>query len=102
MAQRVQELLRYRSEFFGKLHEILGNHPDIRVVGDRFVFQSELSAKVCRRDGLGIKFLAGEKRALLLIVEEVVLLEVLGPETGTACHVSISTVSVSGVRLQRL
>ena len=62
LAQRVQELLRYRSEFFGKLHEILGNHPDIRVVGDRFVFQSELSAKVCRRDGLGIKFLTGEKR----------------------------------------
>ena len=57
LAQRVQELLRYRSEFFGKLHEILGNHPDIRVVGDRFVFQSKLSAKVCRRDGLGIKIL---------------------------------------------
>jgi hypothetical protein len=42
LAQRGQELLRYRSEFFGKLHEILGDHPDIRVVGDRFVFQSEL------------------------------------------------------------
>jgi chemotaxis protein MotB len=42
MAQRVQELSRYRSDFFGKLREILGTRPDIRVVGDRFVFQSEL------------------------------------------------------------
>ncbi len=42
LAQRVQELSRYRSEFFGRLHAILGNRPDIRVVGDRFVFQSEV------------------------------------------------------------
>jgi chemotaxis protein MotB len=42
LAQRVQELSRYRSEFFGKLRAILGNRPDIRVVGDRFVFQSEV------------------------------------------------------------
>jgi chemotaxis protein MotB len=42
LAQRVQELARYRSDFFGRLREILGNRPDIRVVGDRFVFQSEL------------------------------------------------------------
>jgi chemotaxis protein MotB len=42
LAQRVQELSRYRSDFFGKLREILGNRPDIRVVGDRFVFQSEV------------------------------------------------------------
>ncbi len=42
LAQRVQELSRYRSDFFGKLREILGNRPDIRVVGDRFVFQSEI------------------------------------------------------------
>ncbi len=42
LAQLVQELSRYRSDFFGKLREILGNRPDIRVVGDRFVFQSEL------------------------------------------------------------
>jgi chemotaxis protein MotB len=38
----VQELSRYRSDFFGKLRDILGNRPDIRVVGDRFVFQSEV------------------------------------------------------------
>src|SRR5919112_5854069 len=42
LAQRVQELSRYRSDFFGKLREILGNRPDIRVVGDRFVLQSEV------------------------------------------------------------
>src|ERR1700743_1836365 len=42
LAQRVQELTRYRSDFFGKLREILGNRPDVRVVGDRFVFQSEV------------------------------------------------------------
>jgi chemotaxis protein MotB len=42
LAQRVQELSRYRSDFFGKLRDILGNRPDIRIVGDRFVFQSEL------------------------------------------------------------
>lgn len=42
LAQRVQELSRFRSEFFGRLREILGNRPDVRIVGDRFVFQSEI------------------------------------------------------------
>jgi chemotaxis protein MotB len=42
LAQKVQELSHYRSDFFGKLREILGSRPDIRIVGDRFVFQSEL------------------------------------------------------------
>src|SRR3974390_2280673 len=42
LAQRVQELSRYRSDFFGKLREILRHRPDVRVVGDRFVLQSEL------------------------------------------------------------
>jgi chemotaxis protein MotB len=42
LAQRVQELSRYRSDFFGRLRTILGDRPDIRVVGDRFVFQSEV------------------------------------------------------------
>jgi chemotaxis protein MotB len=55
LAQRVQELSRYRSDFFGKLRDILGNRPDIRVVGDRFVFQSEVffdsGAAVLRPDG---------------------------------------------------
>jgi chemotaxis protein MotB len=42
LAQRVQELSRYRSDFFGRLRQILGERPDIRIVGDRFVFQSEV------------------------------------------------------------
>src|SRR5438094_2413341 len=42
LAQRVQELSKYRSDFFGRLRAILGARPDIRVVGDRFVFQSEI------------------------------------------------------------
>jgi len=42
LASKVQELARYRSEFFGRLREILGERQDIRIVGDRFVFQSEV------------------------------------------------------------
>src|SRR6202012_3587635 len=42
LAQRVQELSRYRSEFFGPLRTILGTRPDIPIAGDRFVFQSEV------------------------------------------------------------
>jgi chemotaxis protein MotB len=42
LAEHVNELQRYRSDFFGKLRDILGDRPDIRVVGDRFVFQSEV------------------------------------------------------------
>jgi chemotaxis protein MotB len=42
LANKVEELARYRSEFFGRLRDILGNRSDIRVVGDRFVFQSEV------------------------------------------------------------
>jgi chemotaxis protein MotB len=42
LAQRVQELTRYRSEFFGRLRQILSQRSDILVVGDRFVFQAEV------------------------------------------------------------
>lgn len=42
LAARVEELQRYRSEFFGRLREVLGNRQGIQVVGDRFVFQSEV------------------------------------------------------------
>ena len=42
LVERVQELNLYRSEFFGRLREVLGDREDIRVVGDRFMFQSEL------------------------------------------------------------
>ncbi len=42
LAQQVQELKRYRSDFFGRLRELLKERKDIRVVGDRFVFESEV------------------------------------------------------------
>jgi chemotaxis protein MotB len=42
LADRVNELTRYRSEFFGKLRAALGNRADIQIVGDRFVVPSEL------------------------------------------------------------
>jgi chemotaxis protein MotB len=42
LLQRVEELSKYRSEFFGRLNAILGGRKDIQVVGDRFVFQSEV------------------------------------------------------------
>jgi chemotaxis protein MotB len=42
LAKQVQELQRYRSDFFGRLRELLRDRKDIRVVGDRFVFESEV------------------------------------------------------------
>ena len=42
LASKVMELAKYRSEFFGRLRDVLGDRKDIRIVGDRFVFQSEL------------------------------------------------------------
>ena len=42
LAQRVQELSRYRSDFFGGLRKVLGNRDDVQIVGDRFVFQAEV------------------------------------------------------------
>ena len=50
LAQKVQELNRYRSDFFGRLRQILGARPDIRVVGDRFVFQSSVLFDVGKAD----------------------------------------------------
>ena len=42
LAKKVQELARYRSDFFGKLKEVLGDRADFQVVGDRFVFPSDV------------------------------------------------------------
>ncbi len=50
LAQRVEELKSYRSDFFGRLRQIIGNRPDIRIVGDRFVLQSELLFDVGKAD----------------------------------------------------
>jgi chemotaxis protein MotB len=41
LLERVEELEKYASDFFGRLREVFANNPDIKVVGDRFVFQSE-------------------------------------------------------------
>jgi chemotaxis protein MotB len=53
LAQKIQELTKYRSDFFGKMREILGNRADVRVVGDRFVFQSEVLFDSGKADLLG-------------------------------------------------
>ncbi|WP_168042285.1 peptidoglycan -binding protein [Neoroseomonas oryzicola] len=42
LAARVEELQRYRSDFFGRLRQVLGERPEVRIVGDRFVFQGEV------------------------------------------------------------
>ena len=42
LASKVEELARYRSEFFGRLREALGKRSGVRIVGDRFVLQSEV------------------------------------------------------------
>ncbi|WBV42003.1 peptidoglycan -binding protein [Pseudoroseomonas cervicalis] len=42
LAARVEELQRYRSDFFGRLRDVLGDRPEVRIVGDRFVFQGEV------------------------------------------------------------
>src|SRR5260221_849065 len=41
LVSKVEELARFRSEFFGRLRQVLGDRADVRIVGDRFVFQSE-------------------------------------------------------------
>jgi len=42
LAAQVEELRKYRSDFFGKLRDVLAGRPGISIVGDRFVFQSEV------------------------------------------------------------
>ncbi len=69
LASKVQELSRYRSEFFGRLREILGNQPGIRIVGDRFVFQSEVlfasaSAELGEEGKVQLKQLAATLREI--------------------------------------
>jgi chemotaxis protein MotB len=63
LATKVEELQRYRSEFFGKLREVLASRPGIQIVGDRFVFQSEVlfplgSAELTQAGQNGITALA--------------------------------------------
>ncbi len=72
LAARVEELQRYRSNFFGRLREVLGERPEVRIVGDRFVFQGEVlfapaSAELSE---------AGQRqvRALATVLSEVIAL----------------------------
>ena len=45
LAAQVEELRKYRSDFFGRLRDVLAGRPGVRIVGDRFVFQSEVLFK---------------------------------------------------------
>jgi len=73
LASKVEELARYRSEFFGKLRQALAGQRDVQVVGDRFVFQSEVlfpsgSAKL---QPSGEKQLASVAQRLIEISEKI-------------------------------
>ena len=70
LASKVEELQRYRSEFFGRLRDVLQGRPGIQVVGDRFVFQSEVlfppgSADLSASGQEQIKQLASTLKALI-------------------------------------
>jgi len=73
LAGKVQELQRYRSEFFGRLRDILGTRPGIRVVGDRFVFQSEVlfASGSAQLEAEGQRQLAQLARTLLSISQDI-------------------------------
>ncbi len=69
LATKVQELAKYRSEFFGELRKILGKQAGVRIVGDRFVFQSEVlfasaEAKLGAEGNIQVKVLAKTLREI--------------------------------------
>ena len=73
LAAKVQELNRYRSDFFGRLREIIGAREDIRIVGDRFVFQSEVLFPAGSADlnPAGLDQMATLARALIEVAGEI-------------------------------
>ena len=73
LAQRVQDLSRYRSDFFGRLREILEGRADVRIVGDRFVFQSEVlfAAGQATVSPEGLTQLQGLAQAILQLETEI-------------------------------
>lgn len=73
LASKVEELSRFRSEFFGRLREILGERQDIEIVGDRFVFQSEVlfESGSAQLGGTGQLQLTVLAETLLQISEEI-------------------------------
>jgi chemotaxis protein MotB len=73
LAQKVEELERYRSEFFGKLREALKDNPDIRIEGDRFVLPSEVlfSSASAELDAEGRREIATVAKELAKIASEI-------------------------------
>jgi chemotaxis protein MotB len=75
LASKVQELARYRSEFFGRLREALGTRSDIRIVGDRFIVQSEVlfatgSAELEPAGQVQMRALAGTLREIATLIPD--------------------------------
>jgi chemotaxis protein MotB len=73
LADKVEELSRYRSEFFGKLREALSDNPDVRIEGDRFVLPSEVlfSSASADLDKRGVKEIATVARTLKEITQQI-------------------------------
>jgi chemotaxis protein MotB len=73
MADKVEELSRYRSDFFGKLREALSDNPDVRVEGDRFVLPSEVlfSSASADLDKQGAKEISTVARTLKEITQQI-------------------------------
>jgi len=73
LIDRVEELSQYRSEFFGRLRQILGDRPEIRIVGDRFVFQSELlfASGSARLDPAGLDQLRAIAESLREVADKI-------------------------------
>jgi len=73
LADKVEELSRYRSEFFGKLRDALSDNPDVRIEGDRFVLPSEVlfSSASAQLDRQGVKEIATVARTLKDITQQI-------------------------------
>ena len=73
LADKVEELSRYRSDFFGKLREALSDNPDVRVEGDRFVLPSEVlfSSASADLDKQGAKEISTVARTLKEITQQI-------------------------------
>ena len=73
LANKVEELSRFRSEFFGRLSQVLGDRDDVRIVGDRFVFQSEVlfAAASAEIERGGMDDLRSLAESLLIIAAEI-------------------------------
>jgi len=73
LIDQVEELSQYRSEFFGRLRQILGDRPEIRIVGDRFVFQSELlfASGSARLDPTGLDQLRALAQSLREVADKI-------------------------------